>query len=333
MNNQQLKILIEHGEVWESNGAHKLLPGQTIYGFRLYPFEISYEFEIRKLLKAVEDHLKRYFSVIQLNNYEKWIRNNLERYSPILKDKERFICEEIIKLNSKLNILIENEFERPISFPVTHEDLLGDWFFYFKKVDMVELLTFLKFEIFEGGRITDVLNVDQSKKLHNWFFFNERLSFFDEAIEILKKIGYLKSILNDFESFLQKKKKTEEKYFTSFCPAMPIEFPTEYFSWFLRQKSKNGKPYLTQEELDNFIEKAFMGTKNIEKIRINFAWGEKAIIIDKFFQFWQLSKEKTYEKSKTRKKYISLLADNFQGFSNKVVADNFRGETVYANRK
>lgn len=108
-----------------------------------------------------------------------------------------------------------------------------------------------------------------------------------------------------------------------FCKGMPLNFPREHFRVLTERESINGKPFLTIEAFESFIQRAFLG-EDLPKQTINWGHGEKFFIVKRFYQFFNLSCKGYFENTyNCREKYIKLLCDNFTGWGYRDVFNNF----------
>ncbi|UPS90461.1 hypothetical protein [Bizionia sp. M204] len=110
-----------------------------------------------------------------------------------------------------------------------------------------------------------------------------------------------------------------------FCASMPIDIPIEHFKILTISKSKNGKPYLTQGEFEIFIQRAFLGVENLEKLKFNQEpKGEKLKIQYLFRQFYENYCFEYFDTGQTQDFFIKLLTENFTGWNFKNVKNNFK---------
>lgn len=109
-----------------------------------------------------------------------------------------------------------------------------------------------------------------------------------------------------------------------FCRGMPIGKAEKHFSEFERP-GKNKKPFLTEEQIELFIKKAFYGEQGIHKQSFNYnPQRETGLIIYHFYQFYCLAQNEHFEDSnQCRDKYIKLLTDNFINWDFNKVRKNF----------
>ena len=108
--------------------------------------------------------------------------------------------------------------------------------------------------------------------------------------------------------------------------SMPLDEVKRWFIQLAENNSKNGKPFLTIEQVEQFIERAFVGNTNIQKLTLNYANREKLILWKLFYQYYQncVSIDRSVERGvQCRDKYIKLLTDNFTNFIFEKVKDNF----------
>ena len=98
--------------------------------------------------------------------------------------------------------------------------------------------------------------------------------------------------------------------------------------WFIQlseNDSKNGKPFLTVEQVGQFIDRAFCGNNNLQKLTFNMADGERTSITKLFYLFFtRCINDYKIEPTKHRKeKYVRLLTDNFTNYNYDTVFSTF----------
>jgi len=118
---------------------------------------------------------------------------------------------------------------------------------------------------------------------------------------------------------------SEENYF---CKSMPLNIPKEHFKVFTEKKSKNGKVYLTVEQFNIFIEKAFSGKKELPKQKFNQTpRGEKLLIQTVFYEFYNTNCIVYFHTMQCQDIFIKLLTENFEGWGFNNVKANFTPKT------
>lgn len=109
-----------------------------------------------------------------------------------------------------------------------------------------------------------------------------------------------------------------------FCGPMPLSIAKEHFIVFTEQKSRNGKLFLTREQFDLFIQKAFSGKTELPKQRFNQApHREKWFIVKRFYEFYFMASNEYENTSQCQEKYIKLLTDNFENWEYQDIKNNF----------
>jgi hypothetical protein len=108
-----------------------------------------------------------------------------------------------------------------------------------------------------------------------------------------------------------------------FCKSMPLSIPKNHFKVFTENNSKNGKPFLSPEQLDAFIDRAFCGNTKFQKIKFNLDSREISAIRYVFYQFYNTYYFEYFETLQCRPAFIRLLTDNFEGWDFETVNENF----------
>ena len=119
--------------------------------------------------------------------------------------------------------------------------------------------------------------------------------------------------------------KTEKNVFNS----MPLDEVRKWFTQLVESNSKNGNTFLTSENVDIFIDRAFGGELFAEKLSINEKIGDKANVIGLFHLFYTYcithqSGRGKIDPNATAEKYIRLITDYFDNWTFEQVKNNFR---------
>ena len=124
-----------------------------------------------------------------------------------------------------------------------------------------------------------------------------------------------------------RKSDTERTELNVFCPSMPLSIPKEHFKVLTDKESKNGQPFLTNEQFDLFIERAFCGNAEIPKQKINKGSREKLLVQSLFYEFYDNYCMEYFSTMQCQDVFIKLLTDNFIGWDFQNVKDNFTPKT------
>lgn len=108
-----------------------------------------------------------------------------------------------------------------------------------------------------------------------------------------------------------------------FCKAMPLEIAKEHFLVFTKRLSKNKQPFLSEEQLNLFMERAFQGNSQIEIQTFNYSIREKLFIVKRFYQFYLLAIQDYESTTQCKDKYLKLLTDNFSNWDYRNIKTNF----------
>ncbi|WP_074937542.1 hypothetical protein [Algibacter lectus] len=126
----------------------------------------------------------------------------------------------------------------------------------------------------------------------------------------------------------QNEKRIEINEENIFCKSMPLDIPKEHFKRLTSNTSKNGKPFLTETQLNNFIQRAFLGKTDLPKEKINSVpKGEKLLIQSIFYEFYNNNCFDYFGTTQKQEIFIKLLTDNFQGWEYENVKSNFNPKT------
>jgi hypothetical protein len=120
---------------------------------------------------------------------------------------------------------------------------------------------------------------------------------------------------------IEKINKLENKFFKG----MPMKTPIEHFKKLTEEKSKNGKPFLTEVQLISFLNRVFLHDQSEKMQKINYEYGEKGIIIKLFYEFYDIAM-KDYSGYRKKERYIKLLSDNFFDMEYDTIKYSFRSD-------
>ncbi|GAB2553707.1 hypothetical protein [Spirosoma areae] len=110
-----------------------------------------------------------------------------------------------------------------------------------------------------------------------------------------------------------------------FNPPMSLGVIDKWFMQLANTKSKNGNPFLTVDQVQKFIERAFTLNTDVPIQTFNLANGERTSIEKLFYLYYEKCKnDYTYEPTKHSKaKYVRLLTDNFTNYNFDTVFKKF----------
>lgn len=154
------------------------------------------------------------------------------------------------------------------------------------------------------------------KILRRYIFIMEYKRHIDEKgidkIAITDEKKYLSNVEND-KYFAEKKNKFNK---------VPLEQVCKYF---MQLAEIHPIPFLTEQEVLNFIDKAFCGNNKIGILVLNNTNRNKGLIWRLFYDFFYDCCENTiYDTTKqSKKKYVGLITSNFSNWEYKTVFENF----------
>jgi hypothetical protein len=98
-----------------------------------------------------------------------------------------------------------------------------------------------------------------------------------------------------------------------FWKGLPMRVVIDHFRVFASKKSRNGKPFLTYQQLYDFMQRGFLGKEKIRKQKFNLSNGEKGFIIKRFYELFEISVSQ-YSEVNRKYKYIQLITDCFDNW-------------------
>lgn len=153
------------------------------------------------------------------------------------------------------------------------------------------------------------------EQLYNYIKFSEaerliRLNYNDHYID------YKAKLMKNLETL------EEENYVNKL---IPIEVIIKHFEVLKCKNERNGgKRWLTEDDFNKFIGRAFNGKKGIEKLTLIVGKAEKGLIVDRFHSFYTLAVNNYNENWNNTELYIRYLTDNFTNYTFEEVNKNFR---------
>lgn len=147
---------------------------------------------------------------------------------------------------------------------------------------------------------------------------------YSEAERIIK-LKYNNHYIQYKNKLLKKDEPFEvESYVNSL---IPIDVTIKHFKVLkCKNERNNGKKWLTEDDFNKFIMKAFKGGKGLEKLTLNVGKGEKGLIVDRFHSYYTLAVNHYNENSRNSDLYIRYLTDNFTNYTFEEVCTNFRAK-------
>lgn len=106
---------------------------------------------------------------------------------------------------------------------------------------------------------------------------------------------------------------------------MPLDQVKIYFRPLTEGKSKNGKPFLTEEQFCKFIERAFEDMTDVPALTLNLGTGERTTVRGLFYAFY-LTCTLDFQFEPTRhckEKYVRLLTNHFTNYEYSTVSAGF----------
>jgi hypothetical protein len=254
------------------------------------------EFLSYHLLKQYDilNHLK--VNNIGIFNSSSKIYNyyRLGKFEQATNEFEKYV-EGTLRVNSKLNIKANNDAFTP---PLIAEKR--------KK------LTKNKLEIKEG----------LFEQLYNYIKFSEA--------ERLIRLNYNDHYIHYKTKFMKNLETLEEENYVN--KLIPIEVIIKHFEVLKCKNERNGgKRWLTEDDFNKFIGRAFNGKKGIEKLTLIVGKAEKGLIVDRFHSFYTLAVNHYNENWNNTELYIRYLTDNFTNYTFEEVNKNFRTKGINKN--
>lgn len=115
-----------------------------------------------------------------------------------------------------------------------------------------------------------------------------------------------------------------DKMDNMFCAKMPLSIALSHFEKLTKRNARNGKPFFTADQLNFFIARAFGRRTEIPPQRLNYGRGDNRLIISLFAEFAAMASRQFESSGHTKLKYVKLLCENIEGFTEKKVGENFR---------
>lgn len=186
--------------------------------------------------------------------------------------------------------------------------------------------------LYERGLLTDAnktkleLVVESRKLKLNRGYLNKSKSEEKRYRNILKEwLADEKRFIDEITPLLKElpPPSTQTTEINTFCPSMPLSIPESHFRVLTEKASSNGKPYLTEQQLQAFLDRAFRGEKGTPKQKINKGNREKLLVQSLFWEFYDKYCFDYFHTMHCQDDFIRLLTDNFEGWDFQNVKHNF----------
>lgn len=254
-----------------------------------------------------------------LNSYFGNLKTKFEKQIPILNGKPEqniYSGALMVKLHTKSSLIealiqLTNKLLTEINGAILYEKGLINDANQFK----LELAISRRKQKLKQGYVNKSTNEEQRyrKIIKEWF--KDEKQFFEQITPLI-------------ETTPRKLGNPEKEQPNTFCSNMPLSIPKEHFKVLTIETSKNGQPFLTNEQFGLFIERAFCGNAEIPKQKINQApKGEKLLIQSLFYDFYDYYCMEYFSTMQCQDDFIKLLTDSFIGWDFQNVKDNFRPKT------
>ncbi len=187
-----------------------------------------------------------------------------------------------------------------------HKEYLG----LIKAVQNDRILIDLDYRIF-------ILNISNQI---GYLLFNS-LTNINDTIKELKPL--IETTSTPQQDEIDKTFDNKENHFNN----VPINLATKYFM----QLAEKPNEYLTKDEVNKFIDKAFCNGKIKKKFTLQLKRGEQQKIWKLFANFYNdCTTDSIYQIAKqgTKEKYVRLITDNFTNWKYETVFDNFTKSTT-----
>jgi hypothetical protein len=147
-----------------------------------------------------------------------------------------------------------------------------------------------------------------------------------DLLDNLVKTGRLDDVLFSTEeiSLDIEGSKLKKGFVNNFNPIHNFDDLKQHFISLTTTKSKlNNKPFLTEEQLNEFLFAAFQYKQIEKKIEIPIKRGDIKVIRTIFYKFFSWCERNIEDYKPIRSEYVKLLSDYFLGFDENTVANNF----------
>ena len=310
-------------------------------------FKLEDLHELKEVLIYDSKPIKYNFNAIYIKDNEFIYYSTISEKKKFLKEhnsKEFFLAELTNRIDKLLNILKANynEIETELSLQIYLLRYQRNKIFRFK--DLFEIEPFNKNQFEAVNKRLGLF-----KKRYDYIFKNlqgnKRIEFKYDTIDYLKKISNkevlekYKVVINSTIKAIEDKKETsidagsnkdkkdaealnlkDKKEVNEFCESMDLDIPRNHFKRLTSNNSKNGKPFLTEMQLENFIQRAFLGNKDLSKQKINYVVREKLLVQYVFKEFFD-EHHLYFNYGEGLKKCLELLTENFEKWEYKNVYD------------
>lgn len=258
------------------------------------------EFKIRKIFTQKNNKIEVAYLYNLIQN---WLLSNF------LEDKN----SEIISLDEYKEIFISKQNK----FLISNIDTTTNDFIKTEIKTCKKIINELKKPIYNNITLLGLEDKSSEFKKNLKNSIKRRLEFLKNKIECE---------LTNVNTSKMSVKNIEVEELNIFCKTMQLDIPRNHFKILTTNKSKNGHPFLTDKQLEDFIQKAFLG-KELPKQIINFADGEKLLVQSVFYEFYSNNCFDYFGTLQKQNIFIELLTNNFKGWDFEKLKGNFKPKT------
>lgn len=147
-------------------------------------------------------------------------------------------------------------------------------------------------------------------------WFKDEINFINEIKPFLKTLPK-KEV--DTKAELEVIAKSEN----NFWKGLPMSVVVNHFQVMTQKKSKNGKPFLSEEQLVVFLKRGFLNDNDQPIQKVNCSNGEKGKVILRFYQFFELASVQ-YGYPNKKETFINLFLNCFDNWNENSVKAYFK---------
>lgn len=241
-----------------------------------------------------------------LQYYERW-KKGLNAKLEVVNDEKSYLQKTYLKIRQDFHLINGNYIQAHIRYnELIYDDIGLSTMQVLQSVKNLDGSVSKLNDPTRNGIMFDINDIGPEMKFNQ----HETLSC------VLGKAyycSYLFKIITDNNSHNQEVNK--------FCESMNIEIPKNHFRVLTTSSSQNGNPYLSEDQFNDFIKRAFLGKKETDKIELFIKPNNKLKVQYLFYDFYKLCKKEYCEYEKAI--FVKLLTDNFTNFKYKSVFENF----------
>ena len=303
-----LKSIFGNYELWSSLQIQEPIYDEFFRDLENQDTEYQYwfmRFSAEEKFKA-KLNSEDYKDMIASSRSEKYIKAELKEINDTIEEVDT-LKHRTVRDNKKGDDFI-------FDWEKSAEDQVSKWCFTDKETELIQIARILDLSYYKENIAKSNIDNLQAEIYFKYILYKEHLE---------------RLVKTDSNNEKNLEVKNKENEINIFCAKMELNIPKNHFKRLTTNNSENGKPFLTEKQLDNFIQKEFLGKgKDLLKDKINLIpKGEKLKVQSIFYEFYDIYCFEYFNTNQNQDHFIKVLTNNFVGWDFEKLKGNFKPKT------